>query len=282
MARLVKLGKLKPGEDMLAEHLCESLSDDYLVLTSFDVGREVDVAVLGPQALFVLEAKNWEGRIEGSDNGEWTQFKSPGEIYTHENPLDQVSDTWKAVSNFLSAQLPGFNSWVQGIVVFTHPNCERAWSLSFRDKETPALLLEETVPFIEAFTPRTRASPLTPENYDLIEKAFRGLLTEQDRFAYQAAPTIEPEVEVRTDWDCPKCGTHNSGARRFCARCGLDYSELSSAYQAALESFNRGQFDSAIALLRQTLEKIGPKPASDDPTCKAARALLEKAKHAKE
>ncbi len=58
MARLVELGKLKEGEDVLAEHLCESLSDDYLVLTSFDVGREVDVAVLAPQALFVLEAKH--------------------------------------------------------------------------------------------------------------------------------------------------------------------------------------------------------------------------------
>ena len=177
--------------------------------------------------------------------------------------------------------MPGFNSWVQGIVVFTNPNCERAWSLIFRDRDTPALLLEDTVPFIEAFTPRTRTSPLTPENYDLIEKAFRGRLTEQDQFAYQAAPAIEPGVEIQADWDCPKCGTHNSGARRFCGSCGLDYSELSSAYQAALESFNQGQFDSAIALLRQTLAKIG-KLASDDPTCKAAEALLEKAKHAKE
>jgi len=282
MARLVELGKLKPGEDVLAEHLRESLSDDYLVLTSFEVGREVDVAVLAPQALFVLEAKHWEGRIQGSDNGVWTQTKSPGEIYTHENPLDQVSDTWKAVSNFLRAQLPGFNSWVQGIVVFTHPNCKRAWSLSFRDKDTPVLLLEEAVPFIEAFTPRRGVSSLTPENYDLIEKAFRGLLTEQDQFAYQAAPVIEPGVEVQADWDCPKCGTHNSGARRFCARCGLDYSELSSAYQAAFESFNRGQFDSATALLGPVLARIGPKPASGDPTYKAAETLLEKVKHAKE
>lgn len=282
MARLVKLGKLKPGEDILAEHLRESLSDDYLVLTSFDIGREVDVAVLAPQALFVLEAKYWEGRIQGSDNGEWTQIKSLGETYTHQNPLDQVSDTWKKVSNFLRAQLPGFNSWVQGIVVFTHPNCERAWSLIFRDRDTPALLLEETVPFLEAFTPRIRTSPLTSENYDLIEKAIRGILTEQDQFAYQTAPAIEPGVEVQVDWDCPKCGIHNSGGRRFCSSCGLDYSELSSAYQAALDSLNRGQFDSAIALLRQTLAKIGPKPASDDPTCKAAGALLEKAKHAKE
>lgn len=80
MARLVKLGKLKPGEDVLAEHLRESLSDDYLVLTSFDVGREVDVAVLASQALFALEAKNWKGRIQGSDNGEWTQIESPVEI----------------------------------------------------------------------------------------------------------------------------------------------------------------------------------------------------------
>jgi len=282
MARLVELGKLKPGEDILAEHLCESLSDYYLVITSFNVGREVDVAVLAPQALFVLEAKHWKGRIQGSDNGEWTQITPTGETSTHPNPLDQISDTWKGVSNFLITQLPGFNSWVQGILVFTHPNCERAWSLSFRDEETPALLLEETVPFIEAFTPRTRTSPLTPENYDLIEKAFRGRLTEQDQFAYQAAPVIEPGVEVQADWDCPKCSIHNSGARRFCSSCGLDYSELSSAYQAALESFNQGQFDSAIALLRQTLAKIGPKPASDDPTCKAAEALLEKAKQAKE
>jgi hypothetical protein len=278
MARLVELGKLKSGEDILAEHLCESLSDDYLVITSFNVGREVDIAVLAPQALFVLEAKHWKGRIQGSDNGVWTQITPIGETITHPNPLDQISDTWKGVGNFLKGQLPNFSSWVQGILVFTHPNCERAWSLSFRDEETPALLLEETVPFIESFPPRTRigVSPLTPENYDLIEKAFRGILTEQDRSAYQAA------VEIQIDWDCPKCGIHNSGARRFCSSCGLDYSEFSSAYQAALESFNRGQFDSAITLLRQTLAKIGPKPASDDPTCRAAEALLEKAKHAKE
>jgi hypothetical protein len=55
MAHLVKLGKLKPGGDILAEHLCENLSDDYLVLTSFNFGREVDVAVLAPQALFILD-----------------------------------------------------------------------------------------------------------------------------------------------------------------------------------------------------------------------------------
>ena len=61
------------GEKQVANLLTHTLNDDYYLLNDLylrDGGGDIDHIVLGPNGVFVLETKNWNGNI--SCNGdEW-------------------------------------------------------------------------------------------------------------------------------------------------------------------------------------------------------------------
>ncbi len=54
------------GEKQVAKILTNNLNDDYYLLNDLylrDGGGDIDHIVLGPNGVFVLETKNWSGRI---------------------------------------------------------------------------------------------------------------------------------------------------------------------------------------------------------------------------
>src|SRR5689334_15174899 len=69
-------GPVNPFEQKLVNYLLSALPNGYLLLPNFALrdqqGRayEYDVVVFAPHALYVVEAKEWYGRI-GGDDTEW-------------------------------------------------------------------------------------------------------------------------------------------------------------------------------------------------------------------
>ncbi len=136
------------------------LPDDYIifnqVLVPFkDSYREFDFIVVGPNGIFGVEIKHHRGRIRGSEADKvWRQKKRSraGHVYEQDmrNPVAQVKSAIYPLKQYLASH--GVNNWIQGIVVFTHPECE----LEIGESSVPVLTLKELVPYI------TRHRPLWP------------------------------------------------------------------------------------------------------------------------
>ena len=80
MARLIEpphgSGSVGPFERLVIDKLLRDLPDEYLLLSNFVIkesgryGLEIDLVVLAPHAIYVIEAKEWYGRVSGDDT-EW-------------------------------------------------------------------------------------------------------------------------------------------------------------------------------------------------------------------
>jgi hypothetical protein len=112
--------------------IIKHLPDGYEAFTSipisFDGNRtELDMVVVGENGVFIIETKNHNGTIYGSeDDYKFEQHKvgRKGGEYTNtfRNPIKQVKrQTW-ILSNVLKNK--NANAWVQGIVYFSNPNVE--------------------------------------------------------------------------------------------------------------------------------------------------------------
>jgi hypothetical protein len=123
------LGVPVPYPGSLAE-----LPDHYLVFNNIDVPgtedtllRELDFVVLARSGLFVIEVKHVRGEIRGGEkDAAWTQIKTSthGERYENNtrNPMRQVKGAALALRRHLRSH--GIEAWVNGIVVFTHPEVD--------------------------------------------------------------------------------------------------------------------------------------------------------------
>ncbi|WP_350342329.1 nuclease-related domain-containing protein [Proteinivorax tanatarense] len=119
------------GEEYAISTL-RKLPDEYTVICDVNIevdgGKsQLDFVVVGPTGIFVTEIKNWNGTIYGSEEEkEWRQDKvgrKGGEYSRHYyNPGKQVRTHVYRLSKLLKNN--GLNSWVQGIVYFTHPRVE--------------------------------------------------------------------------------------------------------------------------------------------------------------
>lgn len=133
------------------------LSDDYTIFNQVwvpngDSWRELDDVVMGPNGIFGIEIKHHRGEIRGSESDKvWRQKKRSraGHVYEQDmrNPVAQVKGGVFALKNYLASH--GVNNWIQGIVVFTHPEC----SLSVGESTVPVLRLAQLAPYIERFRP---------------------------------------------------------------------------------------------------------------------------------
>lgn len=110
--------------------MMKSLPDSYSVFPNVHVrgeegSRELDLVVVGPNGVFVVEVKNHNGTIQGNaDDQEWIQHKTGkgGGKYSSQmkNPLKQVSGQVYALSRNLKAI--NVNAWVEGLVFFSNNN----------------------------------------------------------------------------------------------------------------------------------------------------------------
>ena len=132
-----------------------TLPDDYTVFNQVIVPngksfRELDFVVIGPNGIFAIEVKHHRGEISGKETDlTWCQRKRSRAGNTYEqdlrNPVGQLKGAIHALKQRLKAQ--GIHPWIQGIVVFTHPEC----SLSLGETSVPVLRLESLAAFIRDY-----------------------------------------------------------------------------------------------------------------------------------
>jgi serine/threonine protein kinase len=79
--------------------------------------REVDLLVVAPGGLCMVELKDWHGSVT-SENGTWVQTTPSGRRRTHGNPLHLVNRKAKELAGLL-AQTGGKRVWVAEAVCFT-------------------------------------------------------------------------------------------------------------------------------------------------------------------
>lgn len=78
---------------------------------------QIDVIYINSSGLFVIEVKNWEGRVIGSIDDEiWTRIKNHKE-YQYKNPLIQNEIHIKKLSKLLPRSIP-----IYSLIVFASNN----------------------------------------------------------------------------------------------------------------------------------------------------------------
>lgn len=106
----------------------EQLPNDYhlfnnLLITDGDRKRELDLVIVGPTGLFVVEVKNHNGKIKGAvEDKQWIQHKvgRRGTPYSSKmyNPLKQLGGQIFSLSQLMKNM--DVNVWIEGIVYFTN------------------------------------------------------------------------------------------------------------------------------------------------------------------
>jgi hypothetical protein len=136
------------GEKEVATLLSHSLSDDYYLLNDLyrrDGGGDIDHIVLGPNGVFVLETKNWNGSI--SCNGdEWERF---GKSNFSGSPSRQVKRNAAKIKQIIdnNQNLGSLGIWVEGLVVLTNNHA----TLHLNNPTVPILKLPQVPNYIVAF-----------------------------------------------------------------------------------------------------------------------------------
>jgi hypothetical protein len=152
------------GEKQVAKLLSSSLSDDYYLINDLYLragGGDIDHIVLAPSGVYVLETKNWSGRV--SCNGdEWQRAGKPN---FNSSPSRQVKRNAAKIQNIIDASpnLKRLDVWVEGLVVFTN----RHATLHLNNPTVPILNLGQLPNYI---TTHGRARRFTREQLEAIGK----------------------------------------------------------------------------------------------------------------
>jgi hypothetical protein len=141
------------GERRVNKLLNETLSDDYFLINGVRFrGGDIDHIVLGPNRVFVLETKNWSGKI--TCNGDQWQRQSGRRIAS--SPSEQAKRNAANVRRIIEASgtLP-FTVWVEAIVVFTNTRTD----LQTHNPTIPILKLNQLPNHLSAHRSPTNYSP---------------------------------------------------------------------------------------------------------------------------
>jgi hypothetical protein len=127
------------GEKQVAKLLSKTLSDDYYLINDVylhDGGGDIDHIVLGPNGVFVLETKNWSGKIN-CNGDEWQRPGKPN-IGSPSRQVKRNSAKIKCIIES-SQTLKPLGIWVEGIVVFTNNHA----SLNINNPTVPILKIQQ-------------------------------------------------------------------------------------------------------------------------------------------
>jgi hypothetical protein len=111
------------GEERLRTHLRTILNDDHTALFNVPTNHgDIDCVLLGPKGIYAIEVKNHKGIITYADNA-WRQTKTGkgGTSYTGglKNPSSQLFCNIAYLKKYLKRT--ELNQWINGLIVFTHP-----------------------------------------------------------------------------------------------------------------------------------------------------------------
>ena len=158
----IKSGQYKKGEsgETLIEENLQRLSDSYYLLNDVVLPESygnIDHIILGPNGIFVIETKNYDGKII-CNGDEWHRqyeggltismrgrpYWKPPRDYNIGSPSKQVKRNAVKLKQFIQKAFKK-PVWVEGIVVFTNPNAE----LELNNPTVPILKIEELYDFIK-------------------------------------------------------------------------------------------------------------------------------------
>lgn len=148
------LGSGMPGKGSLA-----TLPDNYTVFNQViaplnNSTCELDYIVVGLNGVFAIEIKHHRGVITGNENDlYWQSHKTARNGHntyatSARNPVAQVKRALFGLKQYLDEHDAA--TWVQGIVVYTHPDC----ALNTGDTSVPVLRLEQLADYIQNFKPQ--------------------------------------------------------------------------------------------------------------------------------
>ena len=154
------------GESKVSKILSSILSDEYCLINDVMVSDghgNVDHVVLGPNGIFMIETKNYGGKI-ACYGDEWTRqytSKKPGRFdrFIHfelGSPSKQVKRNSMRIKGLIesSETFKSRRIWVQGIVVFANQNAD----LSVKNPTVPILKIGELPSFIATSKSNVRFS----------------------------------------------------------------------------------------------------------------------------
>lgn len=136
------------GERRVTKVLNSTLNDNYYLINEAKFGRkneDIDHIILGPNGVFVLETKNWSGKI----NCHGDQWQRVGRHKFVGNPSRQVKKNTIKIKTILSslAALKNHGIWVEGIVVFTNKSAD----LDIRNPPVTILKLHQLPEYIATY-----------------------------------------------------------------------------------------------------------------------------------
>ena len=117
MAKWTKIRpNLNDGERKVAEWLRDHLPDDYQIFSSVNLyqnrkNHDVDILVLAPHGLYVVEVKRLSGKITGNA----VNWKTSDGYQPPENPLMQAEDCARILRGKISRYNPQFNPFLMRI-----------------------------------------------------------------------------------------------------------------------------------------------------------------------
>ncbi len=152
------------GEKQVTKLLTKTLSDDYLLINDLYLRNsygDIDHIVLGPNAIFVLETKNWRGNIV-CNGDQWQRSKKH---HQQSSPSSQVKRNVTKIHQIIGSNpsLRLLNIWVEGIVVFTNSHIK----LRLNNPTVSVLKLPQLPNYLTTFT---RPKSFTPQQLEVIEK----------------------------------------------------------------------------------------------------------------
>ena len=103
----------------------ERILNNYIIKGSSAETSQIDHIVIKPSGIYVIETKNYEGKIYGSINDfKWTQVMAGGHVKnTFYNPLKQNQTHIKNIRTYIDKKVP-----IYSMVVFIHADInEIAW-----------------------------------------------------------------------------------------------------------------------------------------------------------
>ena len=144
------------GEKQVAQLLSRTLSNDYYLVNDLYLqgsrGGDIDHVVLGPNGIFVLETKNWSGKITVVED----LWHRAGKRNLHGSPSRQAKNNAGKIKRLIdmSSKLRGLELGVAGIVVLTN----RHASVQLNSPTVPILRLHQLPDYIKGYGSQKRYS----------------------------------------------------------------------------------------------------------------------------
>jgi hypothetical protein len=136
----------RQGEKRVNRLLGSSLSDDYYLINDLYLQGsrgDIDHILLAPNGVFVLETKNWRGKI--TCNGDKWHRAGKGDLPS--SPSRQVKWNASRIKRIIdnSPTLRALGIWVEGIVVLTNKHT----TLNLNSPTVPILKLDHLLKYIK-------------------------------------------------------------------------------------------------------------------------------------